>query len=148
MGAAEETRNLGGHHFVREHGKLNLLRSLGGFAILAHVDAPSGFETENLGGSPHKLDVICHPALLGIELKSAASDIRYGDGDPDQVRAQAGTTRIARLQLGAKQFLARVLFSDARALNAMGRNSAGDKKVTRIKMDVPSFDALRIALRR
>jgi hypothetical protein len=125
---------------------LNIIRSLAGFGILAHVDAPSGFEIENPGGSPHKLDVICHPALLGIEVKSAASDISYGVGDPDSVRAQAGTLRIQRLSLGSKQFLARVLFSDSHALNALGRNAAGDKKVTRLKMDTPSFDALRIAL--
>ena len=125
---------------------LNIIRSLAGFGILAHVDAPSSFEIENPGGSPHKLDIICHPALLGIEVKSAASDISYGAGDPDSVRAQAGALRIQSLGLGSKQFLARVLFSDSHALNALGRNTAGDKKVTRLKMDTPSFDALRIAL--
>ena len=38
----------------------------GGFGVLAHVDAPSGFEVEVPGASPHKVDVLCHPALLGI----------------------------------------------------------------------------------
>ena len=84
--------------------------------------------------------------MLAIELKSVASDISYGEGDPDTVRKQAGTSRIQRLGLGSKQSLARVLFSDSYALNALGRNAAGDKKVTRLKMDTPSFDALRIAL--
>jgi ABC-type cobalamin/Fe3+-siderophores transport system ATPase subunit len=39
-----------------------------------------------------------------------------------------------------------MLFSDSHTLKALGRNAQGDKKVTRIKMDTPSFDALRIAL--
>ena len=125
---------------------LNQVQTLGGFGVLAHVDAEKGFEVENPGASPHKLDVLCHPALLGIELKSSMSTISYADSDPDATRAQAGAKRIARLGLGSKQFLARMLFSDSHALDKLGRNAQGDKKVTRIKMDKPSFDALRIAL--
>jgi len=125
---------------------LNLLQSLGGFGILAHVDGPSGFETENPGASPHKLDVLCHAALLGIELKKASSPISYAEGDPDAGRVQAGKARIERLGLGEKQFLARVLFSDSHTLKMLGHNAAGDRKMTRVKMDAPSFDALRIAL--
>jgi PHP family Zn ribbon phosphoesterase len=125
---------------------LQLLDRLNGFGILAHVDAPSGFEAENPGNSPHKRDVQCHRALLGIELKSAASVISYADTDPDSHRASVGQERITRLRLGSKQFLARVLNSDAHTLNALGRNAQGDTKVTRIKMHQPSFDAMRIAL--
>ncbi|MEJ0085000.1 MAG: AAA family ATPase [Pseudomonadota bacterium] len=127
-------------------GCLNLLMPLGGFGILAHVDVPSGFETENPGASPHKEDVLCHPALLAIELKHANSQISYADGDPDQQRANIGRKRIAKLKLGSKQFLARVLNSDAHTLDALGRNAASKRRVTRYKMDAPSFDALRLAL--
>jgi hypothetical protein len=56
---------------------LNLLQSLGGFGILAHVDIMSGFEMDNPGASPHKVDVLSHPSLLGIELKQATSPISY-----------------------------------------------------------------------
>ncbi len=126
---------------------LDVLDELKGFGILAHVDAPSGFETENPGNSPHKRDVLCHRALLGIELKSATSEISYADTDPDADRANVGKERINRLQLGSKQFLARLLNSDAHTLNALGRNAQGDRKVTRIKMQQPSFEALQIALR-
>ncbi len=125
---------------------LNLLQPLGGFGILAHVDVPSGFEVQNPGASPHKLDVLCHAALLGIELQKASSTVSYADGDPDAGREQAGKTRIERLGLGEKQFLARVLFSDSHTLKTLGHNAEGNKKVTRVKMDAPSFDALRIAL--
>lgn len=125
---------------------LNILQTLGGFAVLAHVDAGHGFETENPGNPPHKVDVLCHPALLGIELKSAGSVISYSDSDPDSNRANAGKERVKRLSLGNKQFLARVLNSDAHSLAALGRNAQGDHRVTRLKMDKPSFVALRIAL--
>lgn len=125
---------------------LRHLDELDGFGILAHVDAPRGFETDNPGNSPHKRDVLCHRALLGIELLKATSEISYADTDPDTDRATVGRERINRLQLGSKQFLARLLNSDAHSLKALGRNARGDKKVTRIKMNQPSFDALRIAL--
>lgn len=125
---------------------LNILDQLNGFAILAHVDTDSGYEHENPSNSPHKIDVLCHKSLLGIELKTATSDIFYSNLDTDPNRISIGNERIKRLNLGSKQYFARVLNSDAHTLNALGRNANGDKKVTRIKMDKPSFSALRIAL--
>ncbi|MFZ6687651.1 TrlF family AAA-like ATPase [Undibacterium sp. SXout11W] len=125
---------------------LNLAQEQGGFCILAHVDGPSGFETEVPGASPHKADVLSHPTLLGIELKSAASDISYSLTDPNQNRSQLGERRIKTLQLGSRQYLARVLNSDAHKLEALGRNAEQSRKLTRYKMDTPSFQALRVAL--
>jgi hypothetical protein len=103
------------------------LTALAGFAVLAHVDGPGGLETLVPGMSPHKVDVFCHPALLGMELNSAASDIAYAEGDPNASRAQVGKTPIERLGLGAKQRLARVLNSDFYTLAALGRNAQGDR---------------------
>ena len=125
---------------------LKLVESSKGFGILAHVDVASGFEVEVPGFSPHKADVICHPALLGIEVKQASSPISYSDGDPDPDRARFCRERIRRLQLGSKQHLARVLNSDAHSLDALGKNAEHARRVTRYKMDAPSFEALRVAL--
>lgn len=125
---------------------LNLAQEQGGFCILAHVDGPSGFDTEVPGASPHKADVLTHPALLGIELKSATSTISYSLTDPDSNRCQFGAQRIKTLQLGSRQYLARVLNSDAHKLEALGRNAEQSRKLTRYKMDTPSFQALRVAL--
>ena len=97
---------------------------------------PAGYESYGL----------CHGALLAIELRVAASPISYADGDSDPERARMGRDRIARLKLGAKQNLARVLNSDAHTLEALGRNAANARRMTRFKMDAPSFAALRIAL--
>jgi PHP family Zn ribbon phosphoesterase len=125
---------------------LNLVQALHGFSVLAHVDAPSGFEAEMPGASPHKADILSHPALLGIELKSSSSVVAYSTTDTDSVRAGLGEERNRRLQLGSRQYLARVLNSDAHSLAALGRNAENARKVTRYKMDEPSFDALKIAL--
>lgn len=125
---------------------LNLLQGQGGFGVLAHVDTDGGLEQVRPGASPHKVDIICHAALLGIEVKTATSDISWSPDDPQPERAQMGRTRIERLTLGEKQFLARLLGSDAHTLAALGRNAASAKKVTRIKMDSPSFKALRLAM--
>ncbi|NNA50290.1 TrlF family AAA-like ATPase [Pseudomonas lactis] len=125
---------------------LDSAKTLGGFCILAHVDGGNGLEDNRPGGSPHKVDIICHPALLGIELKSAASTISYAIDDPEPVRAQIGKQRIEKLGLGARQYLARVLNSDSHTLSILGKNAAQDRKLTRYKMTAPTFDGLRHAL--
>ncbi|MGH9763340.1 MAG: PHP domain-containing protein, partial [Blastocatellia bacterium] len=123
--------------------KINVAR---GFAILAHVDGDGGLEKKLSGYPPYKGDIIGHPALLGIELRSAASSISYSDKDPVSQRAQFGRKRVEALGLGARQFLARVLFSDSHSRAALGKNATGKDHLTRIKMDAPSFEGLRIAL--
>jgi len=128
------------------HACLDLTYNLGGFCILAHVDGGNGLETNHPGGSPHKTDIICHKALLGIELSSAASQVRYAPDDPEQVRAHIGNQRIERLGLGERQYLARILSSDSHTVTALGRNASQDRKLTRYKMAAPSFDGLRHAL--
>lgn len=125
---------------------LSLSSSMGGIGILAHVDGPGGFEAAQPRNTPHKEDVIVHPGLLGIELRSAASTISYGYTDPDPERAALGKSRTKKLGLGQGQQLARVLFSDSHSLAALGYNAQGSRRVTRIKMDQPSFEGLRLAL--
>ncbi len=120
--------------------------ALKGFAILAHVDSDKGYEKEVPGGGPHKADVVSHPGLLGIELKHATSEVSFGEDDPDVGRKNMGGQRIVRLNLGLRQFLARVMNSDAHSLEALGKNAEGDRRVTRVKMNAPSFDALRLGL--
>lgn len=124
---------------------LKHLKGLGGFAVLAHVDGDAGFEKVVTGGAtPHKKDVICDMQLLGIEVLTSSSDVFYSDVDTNSDRVSIAKERIKRLELGESQFLARVLNSDAHALKMVGKNAKGDKKVTRVKMESPSFEALRI----
>ena len=125
---------------------LNLLREHGGFAILAHVDGPGSFEENVPRYTPAKLDILCHGALLGFEVVRADGDILYSDADTNMDRRSAAATRTQRLKLGSRQFLARVLNSDAHTLNAVGRNARSERRITRYKMEAPSFDGLRLAL--
>lgn len=125
---------------------LNKIEALKGFAILAHVDGDGGLESMVAGYPLHKADIICHPALIGLELRSAQSSISYSNSDPVSERAAIGNQRIEKLRLGKSQFLARVLFSDSHSLAAMGKNAVGKPRMTRMKMDSPCFDGVRIAL--
>src|SRR5215471_692334 len=125
---------------------LNLIDPAKGFAILAHVNAIGGFETCVQGFPPYKSDIIAHPSLLGVELSSIQSTISYSPSDPEPQRAECGRKRRVALGLGERQYFARVLFSDSHALEALGRNAQGKRKLTRIKMDSPSFNGIRIAL--
>lgn len=125
---------------------LDLIEEQGGFGILAHIDGGNGLETNDPGASPHKLDILCHRALLGIELHSALSPVSYTKDDEEPIRAGIGKQRIEKLGLGERQYLARLLNSDSHTLNALGRNARNDQKLTRYKMTVPSFLGLRHAL--
>ncbi|MGE8121123.1 TrlF family AAA-like ATPase [Pseudomonas fulva] len=125
---------------------LEIIKELNGFGILAHVDGGNGLETNHPGGSPHKIDILCHPALLAIELKNVNSKVYYSEEDPDQTRALIGQNRIERLGLGARQYLARILSSDSHTLDALGRNASTDRRLTRYKMEAPTFKGLVTAL--
>ncbi len=116
------------------------------FAVLAHVDAQAGLEDKLPGYPPHKGDIISHAALLGIELQAADSTILYSRFDEDPERRKLAQQRTTALGLGVQQSLARVLFSDSHSLSALGKNAKGQRRLTRIKMDSPSFGGLRIAL--
>jgi energy-coupling factor transporter ATP-binding protein EcfA2 len=125
---------------------LKLIDPSKGFAILAHVDDDGGLEKAIAGQPQHKGDILCQGSLLGIELRNVTAPVSYSAADPDAQRAAFGQRRIAALSLGSRQFLARVIFSDSHSLSALGKNAQGNRRVTRVKMDSPSFDGLRIAL--
>jgi energy-coupling factor transporter ATP-binding protein EcfA2 len=127
-------------------GCLNLADEQGGFGVLAHVDGGNGLEKKDPGGSPFKVDILCHRALIGIELSSAQSAVSYTRDDEEPLRVEIGKKRIERLGLGERQYLARILNSDSHTLTALGRNARNDQKLTRYKMTEPSFFALRHAL--
>jgi len=125
---------------------LNEAEALRGFGILAHIDGGAGLETVIAGYPPHKADIICHPALLGVELRDAQSQLSFSATDPEPQRVSMGQQRINKLKLGQRQFLARVLFSDSHSVAALGKNAQGNRRLTRMKMDSPSFEGVRIAL--
>jgi hypothetical protein len=110
------------------------------------VELSGAFEENMPRSTPAKLDILCHPALAGIEVTTADCPITYTNKDPDSDRKSAALQRISRLGLGSEQFLARILNSDGHTLTAIGRNARNDRRITRYKMDSPTFDGLRLAL--
>lgn len=126
---------------------LELIQAEGGFGVLAHVDIDGAFEANLPRLTPAKLDILCHAALEGFEVARADSAVTYDPSDTDNDRRSAATQRVQRLGLGSEQFLARILNSDAHTLNAVGRNANRDRRITRYKMESPTFDGLRLALR-
>jgi ABC-type cobalamin/Fe3+-siderophores transport system ATPase subunit len=126
---------------------LDLIAAEGGFGVLAHIDLNNAFECAMPRPTPAKLDILCHPALEGFEVSRADCPISYTLEDDDTDRRNAAAQRIQRLGLGFQQFLARVLNSDAHTLNSVGRNASRDQRITRYKMEAPSFEGLRVALK-
>jgi len=110
------------------------------------VDGDGGIEQMLPSSGNHKRDIFCERALLGFEVKSAAAPMLYSTDDHDPDRVMLGRARQTTLGLGEKQFLARVMSSDSHALTVLGKNAQGAKRLTRAKMDNPSFHGLRIAL--
>ena len=126
---------------------LREIEAVGGFAILAHIDSAGAFEANVARFTPAKLDILSHRALEGFEVARADCEYLYSDRDVSTNRRNAAQTRIERLKLGSQQFLARIQNSDSHTLNAIGRNAQSDRRVTRYKMEAPSFEGLRLALR-
>ncbi|AIB13945.1 histidinol phosphatase (plasmid) [Azospirillum argentinense] len=125
---------------------LDLLGGEGGFAVLAHVELAGAFEANLPRFTPAKLDILCHPSLLAIEVTRVDCPVLYTDRDTDNDRRAAANERIQRLRLGSQQFLARIFNSDAHTLVAVGRNAQSNRRITRYKMEAPSFEGLRLAL--
>lgn len=126
---------------------LELIAAEGGFGVLAHVELDGAFEANLQRFTPAKLDILCHPALEAIEVTRADCAILYNSSDTNADRKNAANERARRLKRGSAQFIARILNSDAHTLTAVGRNANRDQRITRYKMESPSFEGLRLALR-
>jgi ABC-type cobalamin/Fe3+-siderophores transport system ATPase subunit len=126
---------------------LELIAAEGGFGVLAHVELDGAFEANMPRFTPAKLDILCHPALEGFEVTRADCTVSYDRSETNADRKNAALERIRRLNLGSEQYLARILNSDAHTLTAVGRNANRDQRITRYKMEVPSFEGLRLAFK-
>lgn len=125
---------------------LDQIGTEGGFGVIAHIETHNSFEANFPTPTPAKLDILCHDYLLAIEVTNAACPIKYNSEDEDNARRQIAKTRIERRRLGSQQILARVLNSDAHTIMAIGRNAQSNRRITRYKMEAPSFNGLKIAL--
>jgi hypothetical protein len=125
---------------------LDKLKELGGFGIPAHVDLSTGMEGMMTRFDPFKERVLSHEALVALEISSLHAEPWYTERDDSQDRKRLLGLRAQKLGEPEGYEVPRVMGSDAHTLAALGRNARGDRKLTRIKIDSNSFDAVRIAL--
>lgn len=125
---------------------LDLLKDLGGFGIPAHIDLDTGLEAMMPRFDPFKEKVLLHEALLALEISGVAAEAWYTDRDGSDDRKRLLGLRAAKLRETEAYEVPRVMGSDAHTLGALGKNASGARKLTRIKVDTKSYDAVRIAL--
>lgn len=125
---------------------LNFAKNFNGIGVLAHIELDSGFE-KSIGRFNEQLTAIFkHPNLYALEITKKESVNAYTDNDDNKERKQQIVSRRKELDLPNDYELAKILSSDAHTLEGLGINADGNKKLTRIKVDTPSFHAFKVAL--
>lgn len=125
---------------------LGFAQSLGGFGVAAHIDLDSGFELYMKGYTPFKEAVLNHPSLLGLEVSSSANENWFTDRDTSPERKGLINIRRKTINEDHTYDIAKLMSSDSHVLTALGKNAAGNKKITRLKMDELNFHSFKIAL--
>lgn len=117
-----------------------------GFGICAHIEMDTGFEKAHPKYDAFKQDILNCRNLLALEVANAGNSPWFSHSDASADRRNCAKLRCNHLGHEEEIELAKVMSSDAHSLGAMGRNAAGNRKLTRFKMESLTFDALRIAL--
>jgi len=125
---------------------LDLAASYSGFGIGAHIEMEASFEFMIPKYGPHKEAILAHPTLLGVEVLKKENLVWFTEKDANPDRKRLFALRKENLDREDGYALAKVMSSDAHTLRALGVNAAGNKRLTRLKMDELSFGAFRIAL--
>lgn len=125
---------------------LKFAADFGGFGVCAHIELGAGLEQAWPKFDTHKQQILDAGNLLGLEIADVKNASWYTALDASPDRKHCAAVRIERLGLEEGQDLTKVLSSDAHTLAALGKNAAGNRKLTRIKMEALTFDSLCIAL--
>ncbi len=125
------------------------VEAVGGIAVLAHAGRTgSGCLTKATAKAQDA--IIASPHIVAIEVDGQSefdwfSAEDKGTGHDRRKEQLAG--RIAALGEDVGARLPKLYFSDAHALEQIGRNRDGEERLTRVKMTEPSFRAFKLALR-
>jgi len=125
---------------------LKLAEEFDGFGICAHIELSSGFEGAHPKFDVFKQEILNAKNLLALEVSNAANAGWFSHSDDNSDRKNCASLRCKTLGLEEEIELTKVMSSDAHSIDALGKNAAGNRRLTRIKMESLSFDALRIAL--
>ena len=125
---------------------LDLISDLNGIGILAHIELSSGFE-QTIGRFNQVMeDIFTHKILYALEISNKNSNSFYTDEDDNEEHKKLIRLRRNKLSLLSHSILPKVMFSDAHKIVSFGKNASDSFKLTRIKLEEKSFQALRIAL--
>ena len=128
---------------------LNFARQYNGIGVLAHIELNSGFEKTINRFDPKMSAILTHEVLMALEISTKDSISLYTDNDEtdnSEDRKRLINERRQALNLESNYDFPKLMSSDAHALDKLGLNASGEKKLTRIKLDSLNFHAFRIAL--
>ncbi len=117
-----------------------------GFGICAHIDRDGGLENAHPKFDAFKQEVLNCRNLLALEISKADKSGWFSNSDDSPDRKNCASLRCKHLGQEDGIELPKVMASDAHSLGALGKNAAGNRRLTRFKMESLSFDSLRIAL--
>lgn len=118
----------------------------GGFGVASHIDLDNGFENYMKGYTPFKKEVIIHPNLLGLEVSSVTNENWFTDRDTSSDRKGLINSRREAINEDHTYDIAKLMSSDSHQISGLGKNAAGNKKLTRLKMDELNFSSFKIAI--
>ncbi len=117
-----------------------------GFGICAHIELSGGFEVAHPKYDAFKQEVMNCKNLLGLEVSKGENSPWFSHSDDNPHRRNCAKLRCQALDHEEEVEIAKVMSSDSHSLDKLGRNTAGNRKLTRFKMESLTFDSLRIAL--
>lgn len=126
---------------------LKFAQEFDGFGICAHIDTAAGIEISHPKYDVFKQEVLNSDNLLALEVANVSNSDWFSDNDESPDRRNCANIR--RTSLGHDEYIdiAKVMSSDAHSIGALGKNASGDKRLTRLKMESLTIDALKLALR-
>lgn len=124
---------------------LEIARKYGGFGIAAHIDIDAGFENYTSGYTPFKEAILKHDLLYGLEISNKNAVDWFTENDDNIDRKRLFRNRKEVLNEDNSYNIAKIMSSDAHKLTSFGKNSSGQKKLTRIKLDELNFNSFRVA---
>ena len=117
-----------------------------GFGICAHIDLDNGLEKAHPKYDAFKQEILNCKNLLALEISKADKSGWFSSSDDSPDRKNCASLRCKHLGQEEDIELPKVMASDAHSVGALGRNAAGNRRLTRFKMESLTFDSLRIAL--
>jgi len=125
---------------------LKCAEEFGGFGICAHIDLDGGLEKVHPKFDAFKQEILNCRNLLALEVSKADKSAWFSNSDDSPERKNCACLRCKHLGQEEGIELSKVMASDSHSIGALGKNAAGNRRLTRFKMESLTFDSLRIAL--